>query len=70
MLVQIAHLFTRDREYTLREVELWLEHVGPVWKKNPTWMKQAVVNWYAAMQAAGLAAEGPNEMEQFIRHGL
>jgi len=69
MLVQIAQLFARDREYTKKEVELWIEHVGPVWKKGLSWMKQAVVNWYAAMQAAGLASEGPNEMEQFIRHG-
>lgn len=70
MLVQIAQLFAREREYTEREVELWIEHVGPVWKKDPAWMKQAVVNWYAAMQKAGLVPEGPNEMEQFIRHGL
>jgi AbiV family abortive infection protein len=70
MIVQIAQLFARDREYTEREVQLWIEHVGPVWKKNPAWMKQAVVNWYAAMQEAGLVPEGVNEMEQFIHHGL
>jgi AbiV family abortive infection protein len=70
MLVHIAQLFARDREYTEMEVKLWSEHVGPAWKKDPSWMKQALVNWYAAMQAAGLAAEGPNEMEQFIRYGL
>jgi hypothetical protein len=34
------------------------------------WMKQALVNWYAAMQKAGLLAEGDNDMEQFARHGL
>jgi len=70
MLVQTAKLFARDREYTEEELKLWVEHVGPVWKKDPSWMKEALVNWYAAMQAAGLAAEGPNEMEQFIRDGL
>lgn len=70
MLVQIAQLFAHDREYTEQEVQLWVEHIGPVWKKDPAWMKQAVINWYAAMQAAGLAREGANEMEQFIRHGI
>lgn len=70
MLVQIAQLFARERDYTEQEVQLWIEHIGPVWKKDPAWMKQAVINWYAAMQAAGLAPEGVNEMEQFIRHGL
>jgi hypothetical protein len=33
-------------------------------------MKQALVNWYAAMQAAGPAAEGPNRMEESVRHGV
>jgi AbiV family abortive infection protein len=70
MLVHIAQLFARDREYTEMEVKLWSDHIGPAWKKDPSWMKQALVNWYAAMQAAGIATEGPNEMEQFIRHGL
>jgi AbiV family abortive infection protein len=70
ILVRIAQLFARDREYSQKEVKLWIEHIGPIWKKDPSWMKQALVNWYAAMQVAGLAAEGPNEMEQFIRHGL
>jgi AbiV family abortive infection protein len=70
MLVQTAKVFACDREYTEKEIELWVEHVGPVWKKDPSWMKQALVNWYAAMQACGLAAEGTNEMERFVRDGL
>jgi AbiV family abortive infection protein len=70
MLVRIAKIFAHDREYTEKEVALWIEHVGPVWKEDPAWMKQAVVNWYAAMQKHGLAPEGPNEMERFIREGV
>ena len=70
MLVRTAQLFARNREYTEREIQLWAEHVGPVWKKDPAWMKQAVINWYAAMQEAGLAPQGANEMEQFIRQGV
>lgn len=67
MLVDIARIFAQHSKHSEKEVELWIEHVGPVWKKDMAWMKQAVVNWYAAMQAAGLAKEGPNVMEQFVR---
>jgi len=30
-------------------------------------MKQALINWQAAMQKEGLAPEGANEMEAFVR---
>lgn len=70
MLFGISQLFARDSEHTEREVQLWIDHVGPVWKKDMGWMKQAVINWYTAMQAAGLAPEGTNGMEEFIRHGI
>ena len=57
-------------ECTAREIELWVEHVGPVWRQDLGWMKQAVINWYAAMQEAGLKPNGENTMEQFVRVGL
>jgi AbiV family abortive infection protein len=69
-LVEIAKVLAGKNEHTEREVALWIEHIGPVWKKDPAWMKQALVNWYGAMQSAGLAAEGANEMERFVRNGL
>ena len=70
MLVQIAKALAGKDQHTEQEIALWVEHIGPVWKKDPAWMKQALVNWYSAMQAAGLAAEGANAMEQFIRDGV
>jgi AbiV family abortive infection protein len=70
MLVHVAQLLAREGTHKEQEVQLWLKHVGPVWKKDPAWMKQTVVNWYAAMQEAGLAPQGDNKMEHFIRHGL
>lgn len=66
-LVATAKLKTNDKDVTCREIELWVEHVGPVWKKEYSWMKQALVNWYAAMQAEGLAPAGTNEMAEFVR---
>jgi AbiV family abortive infection protein len=70
MLVNVARLLALESEHTEKELQLWIEHMGPVWKKNPAWMKQALVNWYAAMQKSGLAPEGANQMEQFIHDGL
>ena len=69
-LVQTAQLFARDGRCTAREIELWVEHLRPVWKQDPRWMKQAIVNWYGAMQEAGLLPQGENAMEQFIRTGV
>ena len=70
MLVNVADIMSKDKDITEEEIELWIEHVGPVWKKEGAWMKKALANWYAAMQAAGLAPEGENMMEQFIRRGI
>ena len=70
MLVKVATLLAGKHEYTRTEVDLWVEHIGPVWKKDHALMKQALVNWYAAMQKSGLVPEGANEMEQFVREGL
>jgi AbiV family abortive infection protein len=67
MLVEIARIFAKGSKHSRKEIELWIEHVGPVWKKNMAWMKQGISNWYSVMQAAGLAKEGPNIMEQFVR---
>ena len=69
-LVQTAQLLSRGRQCTEQEIQLWVEHMGPVWNQDLAWMKQALVNWYKAMQAAGLMPEGHNAMEQFIRGGV
>lgn len=70
MLVEIARIFTKDRETTIKEMELWVKHLGPVWMTNTAWMKKALTNWYGKMQQLGLASEGKNAMEEFIRRGL
>lgn len=69
-LVAAAEILSPERNVSVRELELWVEHLGPVWNKNPDWMKQALVNWYGAMQADGLAPAGPNKMQGFVKDGL
>lgn len=65
-LVKTAELFAARREITPREIELWIQHMGPVWHRSPGWQRKALANWYSQMQAEGLVPAGENVMEQFI----
>lgn len=69
-LLQTAQLLIHNRECTEREIELWVEHIGPVWKRDLEWMKQALINWSNAMQREGLMSSEENSMEKFIRKEL
>jgi AbiV family abortive infection protein len=53
-LVATAELLSLKKPITVREVQLWIEHLGPVWKGPIDWMKKAVEHWHAAMVAEGL----------------
>ena len=69
-LVNTAEILASERVTTVRELELWVKHMAPVWGKSGEWMKTALINWYAEMQAEGLAPSGANQMETFVRKGL
>jgi AbiV family abortive infection protein len=69
-LVATAEVLVPRAPVSVRELELWIEHLGPVWNMHVEWMKQGLVNWYAAMQREGLAPAGTNQMGSFIRDGL
>ena len=69
-LVNAAEALSPERNVSVRELELWVEHMGPVWRKGLGQMKQALGSWYAAMQAEGLAPKGPNKMQAFVMEGL
>lgn len=51
-------------------MELWVQFMGAAPKGDLIEGKKALVNWYAAMQAAGLLPNGINEMERFIDKGV
>jgi len=70
MLIQVARTLAKDKQVSENEIELWIKHIGPVWKRDPSWMKKALCNWYREMQDAGLAPAGENEMEKLIKSGL
>ncbi|WP_262405460.1 AbiV family abortive infection protein [Pseudomonas fluorescens] len=69
-LVNTAEILSSGSPVTEREIALWVEHLGPVWKQSDRQMKQALIDWYRAMQEEGLKEAGLNAMEQFVRGGL
>ncbi|QET04367.1 MULTISPECIES: AbiV family abortive infection protein [Cupriavidus] len=69
-LIQIAKLLVGKREISVKEIELWIHHVGSAPKNDFSAMKRALASWYSAMQEAGLRPLGNNEMERFINEGV
>ena len=65
-LVQAAALLCRSRDVTVREIELWIEHIKPVWRGPMDWMKTALAKWFAAMNKEGLISDTPEVMEGFL----
>lgn len=69
-IIRIADIMVRDREITKLEIDLWIKHLKPVWQKDPSWMKQALINWYQEMKKLKLVEDSDNDMEIFIHEGL
>ena len=69
-IVLTANILSRGDEKQELELELWVKHIGPVWRSDSAWMQKATEDWYEDMQKHGLIAEGPNRMREFIRTGL
>lgn len=65
-LVHAAEILAPKSTVSEREIELWVEHLGPVWKKSEHLMRLALASWYRSMQAEGLKEAGPNKMEEFV----
>ena len=60
MLTQIAKLFAKDTEVKVKEIELWVKHMGRVKDSDLIDQKEALLHWYAEMQELGLAPKGQN----------
>jgi AbiV family abortive infection protein len=60
-LIGIALIMSVGRGYrhTVKEIELWIAHMGPVMDKPYAWIKTALINWHRAMADHGLDG-GPN----------
>jgi AbiV family abortive infection protein len=67
-LVHTAEVLAAGREVTALEIDLWIKHIKPVWKRDMTWMKTALSHWHQEMVSAGLAAEDDG-FDNFVRGG-
>ncbi len=62
-LVQISELLCNKDEVTEREMELWVEHLGPAWETPE--MPHALIRWCEAMKKEGLK-DNAKEMTNFV----
>ncbi|MCC8619930.1 AbiV family abortive infection protein [Xanthomonas vesicatoria] len=65
-VVSTAKILSHPSKHSVREVALWVEHIGPVWKQDMTWMKQALLNWQDAMYREGLSTTTAEAMGEFV----
>lgn len=66
MLVQIAEVCVRSSPVPVGEVQLWVQHIGPVWKGPLAEMKKALAVWHAERVRLGFADGDPDEMARFV----
>ena len=66
MLVNIADLFATKEAITPEEIELWIAHLGPAYGAPLETMKEALLNWYRAMNEAGLLKEDDTDVKEFV----
>lgn len=70
-IVAVAGILCRDREVTVRELQLWRHHMGGATEAEDLQdAKQRLADWYAAMQSEGLFPPGANAMEAFVSNQL
>ena len=70
-LVGIADLMATSKTVTAKEIELWVEHMRPVYGAPLELMKTALLDWYAAMRDKGLWEDGDEiSVESFVRGEL
>jgi AbiV family abortive infection protein len=69
-ILKTASIFCKNKEVSVKEIELWVKHLSPVWMVNNEWMKKALQNWYKEMQENGLYPGGENAMKKFISSGI
>lgn len=65
-IIGISKLMLSNTEFTEREIELWVEHIKPVWKGPMEPMKNALNEWFKSMVSEGLLVEGEMAISDFI----
>ncbi|NQY71630.1 MAG: AbiV family abortive infection protein [Halomonas sp.] len=65
-ILKIAKLMCKDKNYSPKEIELWVKHIKPVWKGPTSSMKTALNNWFDDMVKEGLISEGKYSFKEFV----
>ncbi len=65
-LVSIADLRAKVSTVTEREIELWIEIMGPTYGEPLDRQKVSLAKWYDAMREHGLWEDGPVSVENFL----
>ena len=65
-LVDIADLLAKSRVVTVKEVELWIKHMRPVYGAALDEMKTALLDWYSEMRENNLWEDGDISVEAFV----
>ena len=69
-ILQIAYIHCQiNKTITLKEIELWIECLSPVWMKSLDEMKQGLLIWRAKMGEAGLVDNSDNFVD-FVTTGM
>ena len=66
-LVGIADLLAKSKVVTVKEIELWVEHIRPTYGAPLGCAKTALLDWYAAMRENNLGVDGDIPVEAFVR---
>lgn len=65
-ILRIARILCRNRNYSKKEVDLWVKHMKPVKGAASNFEKQALNDWFIEMQAQGLIEEHSTKFYDFI----
>lgn len=65
-LVATAEVLAQEKEISVREVELWREHMTPRDGVTALEMKDALIRWHQEMVNEGLASNSQEEFERFV----
>jgi hypothetical protein len=65
-MIKIAKTQCKKRDFTEREIELWIKHLKPVWRGSMDSMKIAMNNWFEDMKKEQLVTEHELSFKTFI----
>ena len=66
-LVEIADILASSEVVTVKEIELWVKHMRPVYGTSLERMKTALLDWFAAMRENNLLEDDNFPVEAFVR---